>query len=177
MCQSGQKANGQSMLCMYVSDLQWSRRIEHFYKSLQTSRPYVQELLQPYTHPEIIRDIYISIFHTHLEHARAVWDPCQLKDIRILENIACKVCSKTWCASCDYVLPNLSLETLESQRSVPKLVLMYCIFVRNSHPLIFTRYCNLTSHYFVQHLLLFIFVPKIPRWKTLPNTPVNAPSP
>jgi len=38
--------------------------------------------------------------------------------------------------SYDYVLPNLSLETLESQRPVPKLVLMYCIFVRNSHPLI-----------------------------------------
>ena len=49
--------------------------------------------------------------------------------------------------SYDYVLPNLSLETLESQRPVPvpKLLLMYCIFVRNSYPLfLLVTVCNFT---------------------------------
>jgi len=40
----------------------------------------------PYSHsdPEIMRHIHISMIRPHLEYASVVWDPRQLKDIRIL---------------------------------------------------------------------------------------------
>ena len=52
-----------------------------------------------HTDQEIMRHIYISMICPHLEYASAVWDPHQLKDIRILQQFARKVCSKTWCIS------------------------------------------------------------------------------
>jgi len=50
-----------------------------------------------------------------MEYASAVWDPHQLKDIRILgevQQFTFKVCNKTWCAPYDCLLANLGLETL-----------------------------------------------------------------
>lgn len=64
----------------------------------------------------------------HLEYTSVVMDPHQLKDIRILEkflHIPCEVDSKTWGALIyDCLLANLTLETLESQRLISKLVLL-----------------------------------------------------
>ena len=42
-----------------------------------------------------MKHIYISMIHPHLKYASAVWDPHQLKDIKILEEVeqfACEVC-------------------------------------------------------------------------------------
>ena len=97
------------------SDLQWSRHIEHIATKARKLVGLMYKNFYSHTDPEITRLIYVSMICPHLEYARAVWDPHQLKDTTILEKVqqfTCKVCSKIWCAPYDCLLANLGLKTL-----------------------------------------------------------------
>jgi len=79
------------------SDLQWSRHIEHIATKAIKLVSLMYRNFYSHTDPQIMRLIYISMIRPHLEYASAVWDPHQLKDIRIFEKAKLGVPLMTVC--------------------------------------------------------------------------------